>query len=93
MGGFQERLVIGVRRFGDRLLEAHVAFDGVSMLGEHGIGQQAGHSPVAVLKGVDDENGVLAAGAGLKRTVAPPSGERSTTRLSSVLNAPPGMAV
>jgi hypothetical protein len=26
------------------------------MLGEHGIGQQAGHSSVAVLKGVDDEN-------------------------------------
>src|SRR5260370_17290428 len=39
MGGLQERLVVGVRRLGDRLLEAHVTTDGVSMLGEHGVAQ------------------------------------------------------
>ena len=38
-------------------------------------------------------NGVLAADTGLNRTVVEPSGERSTTRLSSFLKAPPGTAV
>ena len=56
MGGVQERLVVGISRFGDRLLKAHVAADRVAVLAEHGIGEQAGHSPVTVLEGVDDED-------------------------------------
>ena len=55
VGGVQERLVVGVGRFGDRLLEAHVAADRVAVLAEHGAGEQAGDSPVAVLEGMDDE--------------------------------------
>ncbi len=55
VGGIQERLVVSVSRFGNRLLKAHVAAHRVAALAEHGIGEQAGHSSVAVLKGVDNE--------------------------------------
>jgi hypothetical protein len=55
MSGLQQRVVVGVRRFGDCLLRADVAADGVAVPGEHGAGQYASHSPVAVCKGVDDE--------------------------------------
>src|ERR1022692_2486079 len=54
-GGFEERLVVGVRRLGDRLFEAHVVSDRVSMLDEHGVGEYASHASVAILKGVNDE--------------------------------------
>ena len=42
---------------------------------------------------VIDGERVLTADTGLKRTIAEPSGERSTTRLLCVLNAPPAIAV
>ncbi len=35
--------------------QTHVAADRVAVLAEHGAGEQASDSPVAVLEGVDDE--------------------------------------
>jgi len=55
MSGVQERLIVGVSRFGDRLLKAHVATHRVTVPTEHGTSEQPGHSPVAILEGVNDE--------------------------------------
>ena len=55
VGGVKERLVVGVGRFGNRLLEAHVASDCIAVLAEQGAGEQAGDSSFAVLERVDHE--------------------------------------